>query len=38
MLADNVNQKGQIVAISSGTATLTATFGGKSSTVTITVP
>jgi hypothetical protein len=28
-LADNVNQKGQLVAISSGTATLTATFGGK---------
>jgi hypothetical protein len=37
-LADSVNQKGQIVAISSGTTTLTATFDGKTPTVTITVP
>jgi hypothetical protein len=37
-LADNVNQPGQIVAVDSGTASLTATFGGKSATVTITVP
>jgi hypothetical protein len=37
-LADNVNQPGQIVAVESGTANLSATFGGKSATVTITVP
>lgn len=38
VLADSVNQPGQIVAVSSGTATLTARFGGKSTTVTIIVP
>ena len=40
ILADSVNQPGQVVAVDSGTATLTASFGGKTATVpaTITVP
>ena len=38
ILADSLNQSGQVVAVDSGTATLTATFGGKSPTVKITVP
>lgn len=38
VLADNTNQPGQVVAVSSGSATLTATFGDKSTSVTITVP
>ena len=38
LLADSLNQPGQVVAIDSGTATLTATFGGKTATATITVP
>ena len=38
ILADSLNQPGQVVAVDSGTATLTATFGGKSPTVKITVP
>lgn len=38
ILADSQNQPGQIVAVDSGTATLTASFGGKTKTATITVP
>jgi len=38
ILADTTNQPGQVVAVDGGSATLTATFGGKSATATITVP
>jgi len=38
ILADNVNQRGQAVGVDSGSATLKASFGGKTQTVTITVP
>lgn len=38
ILADSVNQPGEVVGVNTGTATLTANFGGKSPTVTITVP
>lgn len=38
VLADSTNQPGQVVAVSSGSASLTATFGDKSTSVTITVP
>jgi len=38
ILADSLNQPGQIVGVDSGSATLTATFGGLSPTVTVTVP
>lgn len=38
ILADSQNQPGQVVAVDSGSATLTASFGGKSKTTTITVP
>lgn len=37
VMADSVNQPGQIVGVASGTATLTASFGGKTQTATITV-
>jgi len=38
ILADSQNQPGQVVGVDSGSATLTASFGGKTQTVTITVP
>ena len=38
ILADNQNQPGQVVAVDSGSAILTATFGGKTTPVTVTVP
>ena len=38
IIADSTNQPGQVFAVDSGVATLTATFGDKSQTVTITVP
>lgn len=38
ILADTVNQPGLAVAVDSGTATLTAAFGGKTATRTLTVP
>jgi hypothetical protein len=38
ILADSTNQPGQVVGVDQGTATLTATFGGKIQTTTITVP
>jgi len=38
ILADSQHQPGQIVAVNSGTAVLTATFGGLTVPVTITVP
>jgi hypothetical protein len=38
ILADTVNQPGLTVAVDSGTATLTAAFGGKTATRTLTVP
>ncbi|NVN92947.1 MAG: Ig-like domain-containing protein [Desulfuromonadales bacterium] len=38
LLADTLNQPGQVVAVDSGSATLTASFGGKTATATITVP
>jgi len=38
ILADSVNQPGQVVAVNSGTATLTASFDGKTQSVTIKVP
>jgi hypothetical protein len=38
ILTDAINQPGQIVAIDSGSATLTATFSGKSAIATVTVP
>ena len=37
IMADSLNQPGQIVGVTSGTATLTASFGGKTQTATITV-
>lgn len=37
VLADSVNQPGQVVGVDTGTATLTVTFGGKSQTAKITV-
>jgi hypothetical protein len=36
-LADSQNQPGQVVAVDAGSATLTAGFGGKTQTVTLTV-
>lgn len=38
ILADTINQPGLAVAVDSGTATLTAAFGGKTATRTLTVP
>jgi hypothetical protein len=38
ILADSINQPGQIVAVDTGSAALTATFDGKTSTATVTVP
>jgi hypothetical protein len=38
VLADSTNQPGQVVGVDSGTATLTATFGGKTQTTIVTVP
>lgn len=38
VLADNSNQPGLLVAVGSGTATLSASFGGVPATKTITVP
>lgn len=38
VLADNTNQPGSLVAVGNGTATLSASFGGKTATKTITVP
>jgi hypothetical protein len=38
ILADNTNQPGQLMAVDRGSATLTASFGGKSQTTTVTVP
>ncbi|HEY3307209.1 MAG TPA: Ig-like domain-containing protein [Desulfuromonadaceae bacterium] len=38
ILADALNQPGQVVAVDSGTATLTATFGGKTQAVNFLVP
>jgi hypothetical protein len=37
ILADSVNQSGQVVGVDSGSATLTAVFGGKTQTAKITV-
>jgi hypothetical protein len=37
ILPDSVNQPGLVVAVDSGSATLTASFGGKTQTATITV-
>ena len=37
VLADSVNQPGQVVGVDTGTAMLTVTFGGKSQTAKITV-
>jgi hypothetical protein len=37
ILADSVNQAGQVVAVDSGSATLTASFDGKTQTATILV-
>jgi hypothetical protein len=37
-LPDSASQPGQLVAVDTGSATLTATFGGLNSKVTITVP
>ncbi len=36
--ADSLNQPGQVVGVDSGSATLTASFGGKSQSVKLTVP
>ncbi|HLO27159.1 MAG TPA: Ig-like domain-containing protein, partial [Geobacteraceae bacterium] len=36
--ADSQNQPGQVVGVDSGLATLTASFGGKSQNVILTVP
>ncbi len=38
ILADSTNQPGLVVAVDSGTATLTAAFGGLTQTATLTVP
>ncbi len=38
ILADSLNQPGQLVGVDSGSATLMATFGGLSPTITVTVP
>ena len=38
ILADSLNQPGQVVAVDSGTATLTAAFGDKTATAIVTVP
>jgi hypothetical protein len=38
ILADSTNQPGQVVAVNTGTAILTAKFGGVTQTVTVTVP
>jgi hypothetical protein len=38
ILADSQNQPGQVVAVDSGTTTITASFNGKTQTATITVP
>jgi hypothetical protein len=38
ILADGLNQPGLVVAVDSGTATLTASFGGQTQTATLTVP
>ncbi|HEX8960226.1 MAG TPA: Ig-like domain-containing protein [Geobacteraceae bacterium] len=38
ILADSQNQPGRVVAVDSGSTTLTASFGGKTQSVTITVP
>ena len=38
MFTDSLNQPGQVVAVDSGSATLTATFGSLTKTTTITVP
>ena len=38
ILADSQNQPGQIVAVDSGSATLTAGFNGQTQTATVTVP
>jgi hypothetical protein len=38
ILADSTNQPGEVVGVDSGTATLTAKFGGKTQTMTLTVP
>lgn len=42
IMADNVNQPGQVLAVDSGSATLTASFGGKTptqnATITVTGP
>ena len=38
ILADSQNQPGQVVMVDSGTATLTASFGGRTRTANLTVP
>jgi len=38
IFADSSSQPGQVVGVDSGTATLKATFGGKTATATVTVP
>lgn len=38
ILADSLSQPGQVVAVDTGSATLTAGFPGKTQTVTVTVP
>jgi hypothetical protein len=37
ILADSVNQPGQVVGVDNGLTTLTASFGGKTQTTNITV-
>jgi hypothetical protein len=38
ILADSQNQPGQVIGVGSGTTTLTVSFGGQTSTVTLNVP
>lgn len=38
MLADSINQPGEVIGVSGGSTTLTAAFDGMTKTVTITVP
>lgn len=38
ILADSLNQPGQIVGVDSGSTTLTATFGNQTQTLTVTLP
>lgn len=38
ILADSLNQPGQVIGVDSGSAILTASFGGKTQTATVTLP